>query len=331
MNTPRSLHVGISTIGREVAKTCILRNHSTPSGAVDINPQLIGKSLADLVPGAAPDAIVYGSLDEAFAAGHWDVALLCTCSTVPAIRPDLDKLIAAGIDVISTCEELSNPRVQYPAVSEQLHAAAREAGVTVVGTGVNPGFALDLLPALLTRPCVEVRHVRCARVVNTLLRRKQLQLKLGAGLELAEFAALKDEGKIGHVGLLESAALVARALGWPAQLQQTGHTLEPIVAREPVASEHVSVQPGQVLGAEETITLSPGPGKSVQLRLRMSLGEPQQYDEVRVDGVPPLVARIEGGIHGDSASAGCTAGIIAPVMKAPAGLLTVLDLPIATA
>lgn len=329
MSTLRSLHIGVSTIGREVIKACMSRNCSVPSGAVDINPEMIGKPLAEFVPGVAPDALVYGSLEEALAAGQWDVALLCTASSLPAIRADLEKLIGAGMDVVSTSEELAHPALQHPEAFEQLDAAAVEAGVTVVGTGVNPGFVLDLLPAILTRPCVEVDHVHCARIVNTMRRRKQLQLKLGAGLEVAEFEARKAEGKIGHVGLLESAALVAQALGWPVNLQQTEHTLEPVVAQEPVASEHVSVQAGQVLGAEETIKLSPEPGKSVELLLRMRLGEPEEYDEVRIDGVPPIVARLEGGIHGDSATAGCTANLIAPAMKAPPGLMTVLDLPVA--
>ena len=94
----------------------------------------------------------------------------------------------------------------------ELNAAAEAAGVTVVGTGVNPGFVLDLLPVIMTRPCVEVSSVRCARIVNAMRRRKQLQLKLGAGIDIEEFERRKSVGAIGHVGLRESAALIARGL-----------------------------------------------------------------------------------------------------------------------
>ena len=325
----KSLHIGISTIGQEVAKACLSRNTAVPGGAVDINPDIVGKPLAELVPGVPRDAVVYGSLEEALEAGNWGIAVLCTASSLPAIRGDLEKLIAAGIDVVSTAEELAYPALQHPETFEQLNAAAVEAGVTVVGTGVNPGFVLDLLPVVMTRPCVEVRRVHCARIVNTMRRRKQLQLKLGAGITVDEFAARKAEGKIGHVGLLESAALIARGLGWPLSTDSIEHTLEPVVAQEPVASDYVSLEAGQVLGAEETIKLSPTPDTSVELLLRMRLGEPEEYDECSIEGVPPLHVRVVGGIHGDSATAGCTANIIAQTIKAAPGLLTVLDLPAA--
>ncbi len=324
----KSLHIGVSTIGQEVIKACLSRNTATPAGAVDINADIAGKPLAELVPGVTEDAIVYGSLDAALEAGKWDVAVLCTASSLVAIRADLEKLIAHGIDVVSTAEELAYPELQNPQAYAELNGAASEAGVTVVGTGVNPGFVLDLLPVIMTRPCVEVTHVRCARVVNTMRRREQLQLKLGAGIEVEEFEARKAEGKIGHVGLLESAALIARGLGWPIDMDRIEHSLEPVVAEEAIASDYVSVEPGQVLGAEESIKLSPTPDTSIELHLRMRLGEPEEYDEVRIDGVPPLLVRIEGGIHGDSATAGCTANIIGQTKKAAAGLLTVLDLPV---
>jgi 2,4-diaminopentanoate dehydrogenase len=325
----RSLHIGVSTIGQEVIKACLSRNTAIPSAAVDINPDMVGKPLSDFVPGVAPDAFIYGSLDEALAAGPWDIAVLCTASSLPAIRTDLDKLIAQGLDVVSTAEELAYPALQHPDVFAELDEAAAKSGATVVGTGVNPCFVLDLLPVLLTRPCVEVNHVHCARIVNTMRRRKQLQLKLGAGIEAAEFEQRKAAGKIGHVGLLESAALVARGLGWPVAMDNIEHTLEPVIAEQPISSEYVSVSVGQVLGAEERIKLAPTSDTSIELHLRMRLGEPEEYDEVRIDGVPPLLMRIEGGIHGDAATAGCTANIMAQTLKAPPGLLTVLDLPLA--
>jgi 4-hydroxy-tetrahydrodipicolinate reductase len=156
-----------------------------------------------------------------------------------------------------------------------------------------------------------------------------LQLKVGAGLTVAEFQARAREGRIGHVGLRESAALVAKALGWPVQMDRIGHSLTPVVAEQDVWSDEVRVAAGQVCGAEESVEIRPTPETSVELLLRMSLGAPGEYDEVRIEGVPPMVVRIEGGIHGDKGTAGCTANVIAPTLKAPPGLLTVLDLSVA--
>ncbi len=325
----RSLHIGVSTIGREVIEACISRNRSVPAGAVDINPTLRGKRLSELVKGVEPDATIYGSIGEALEAGRWDVAVLCTASALSSIRRDLETLIAAGIDVVSTSEELACPELQNPVAYRELNAAAEAAGVTIVGTGVNPGFVLDLLPVVMARPCVEVQAVRCARVVDTMRRRKQLQLKLGAGIDVAEFERRKSANAIGHVGLRESAALLARGLGWGFDLKAVEHTLEPVIAEEMVSSDYVTVAAGGVLGAEETIRYCPEDGRELSLHLRMRLGEPEEYDEVVVEGVPSIQMRVVGGIHGDSATAGCTANIIAQTIKARPGMLTVLDLPTA--
>ncbi len=324
----RTLHVGLGTIGREIISACMSRDVSRPAAAVDIDPDLVGASLSEIVTGAPENAPVYESIGEAVAHNEYDVAVLSTASYIPDVIDDLNALIDAGIDVVSTTEELSYPQLQHPEVSAELNSAAREAGVSIVGTGVNPGFVLDLLPAIMTRPCVDISSISARRIVNTQRRRKQLQLKVGAGMQPEEFRKLADEGKIGHVGLLESLALVATAAGWPVDIATVKHSLEPVIAVEDVASNDVSVAAGEVCGAEESVTLSPTSETSVELFLRMRLGEPEEYDEVRIEGVPPIVMRVEGGIHGDVATAGCTANIIPATMKARAGLLTVLDLPI---
>ncbi len=325
----KSLHIGVSTIGQAVIKACLSRNTAIPAGAVDSNPTMAGQRLVDIVPGVPEDALIYGSLDEALAAAEWDVAALCTASHLPDIRTDLEKLIDSGVNVVATSEELAYPKLQSPQIYAELDAASKAAGVTVVGTGVNPGFVLDLLPAIMLRPCVEVRSIEATRIVNTLRRRKQLQLKLGAGLEVSEFEELKAHGKIGHVGLLESTGLIARALGHDFDIAKIQHTLRPVIADAEISSEYVTVHPGQVLGAEESIVYSTEDGKTIGLNLRMRLGEPEEYDEIRIDGIPPLLVRIEGGIHGDSATAGCTANIMQQTVKAVPGLLTVLDIPVA--
>lgn len=110
--------------------------------------------------------------------------------------------------MVSTCENLSYPWLKTPELATELEQAARDGGVTIVGTGVNPGFVLDALPVLLCRPCEAVHRVEAERVVNTAMRRKQLQLKTGAGLTPEEFHERVRAGQLGHVGLGESAALI---------------------------------------------------------------------------------------------------------------------------
>ena len=172
MATTKSLHIGLGTIGGEIVRACLSRGASVPAAAVDTSPAVAGKSLGEIVSGAPESAAVHDSLDAALAAGEYDVAVLATASQLCAVVPDLETLIAHGLDVVSTTEELCYPQLQYPQEAAALDAAAKEAGVRIVGTGVNPGFVLDLLPALMTRACVEVRSVQATRVVNTQRRRR---------------------------------------------------------------------------------------------------------------------------------------------------------------
>jgi 2,4-diaminopentanoate dehydrogenase len=321
----KTLHIGLGTIGREIVKATLTSGKGTPVAGVD--PAFAGKTLSDL-PQVPPGqtAPIYGTLKEAL--GHKpDIAVLSTASTVDGIADDLRALIAAGVNVVSTCEKLAYPWLEAAELAAQLDEAAKEAAVTIVGTGVNPGFVLDLFAVTLTRPCETVQSVRAVRKVNTARRRQQLQVKTGAGMTIADFEAKARAGQIGHVGLSESAALIAKGLGWPVDRDLIRETLEPIVAEGNTQSDHVKVAAGRVKGQYQTVTL-PGPaGRSIELALTMELGCAEEYDEVTVTGEPSVQARIIGGVFGDSATAGCTVNIMHQVVHARPGLLTVLDLP----
>jgi len=293
-----------------------------------VDPLFAGQTLADLPDGPPLSAPVFASLAEALALRP-DVAVLCTASTVPAVADDLFALIAAGVNVVSTCENLSYPWLKTPELADRLDAAAREAGVTIAGTGVNPGFVLDALPVLLARPCETVRSVRATRIVNTALRRKQLQLKTGAGMAVEDFRAKAAAGQLGHVGLAESGALIARGLGWHVTAEQIEETIEPVLRDGTVTTEHVTAGPDVCKGQFQRVTVRAGEGRTITLELTMELGAAEHYDEITIEGEPSIHARILGGVFGDTATAGCTANILAQTVAARPGLLTVLDLPLA--
>src|SRR5207249_2220214 len=141
------------------------------------------------------------------------ILLHATGSRLPQVMEQLLEAAELGMSVVSTCEELSFPFLKYPELAQKLERAAQRSGVTVLGTGVNPGYVLDRLVAAAGQVCGPVRHALATRVVDARTRREALQRKVGAGLSEEEFSALADKVLIGHVGLLESAALCAVGLG----------------------------------------------------------------------------------------------------------------------
>jgi hypothetical protein len=79
---------------------------------------------------------------------------------------DLEGFLAAGINVVSS----SPVFLQYPEpgdpMAAPLIAAATGAGVSLFVNGVDPGFANDALPLVISGICERIEEVRCCEVLN---------------------------------------------------------------------------------------------------------------------------------------------------------------------
>ena len=201
---------------------------------------------------------------------------------------------------------------------------AKKVKVAVLGTGVNPGFTMDALPIALTAVCERVDAIHVDRVQDAARRRLPFQQKIGAGLTLAEFQERVEAGTVRHVGLTESIAMIADAMGW--RLDRITDEILPKMADTAVSSEFLTVPAGRVRGIIQDGVGFVNGEPAITLHMEAYLGAPESYDAVRVTGSPPIYSRIEGGVHGDVATASITVNSIPAVLAAKPGLHTMRSL-----
>ena len=327
MSSIRVALFGLGPIGIAVGKLAFSRPNLELVGAVDIAPQLVGRDLGRVL-GADKDLGVAVTADAAamLAAARPEVVLHCTQSSIEKVAGQLRTIVSHGATVVSTCEELSFPWRDESAVVSELDTLAREKGLSVLGTGVNPGYAMDAVPLMLSAAAQRVDHVNVWRVQDAGLRRLPLMLKVGVGITVEEFESRR--ATIGHIGLPESLCLVADGLGWT--LDDTKRTLEPVVAGAPATFGELSVAPGAVLGVHENIRGFVDGAERIVLDLRMYAGAPDPHDAVEIKGVPDLRLRIDG-LHGDVCTAAVAVNCITAALRARPGLLTMRDVPLVSA
>jgi hypothetical protein len=319
--------VGLGPIGIEVGKALAGRDRIALLGAADPAPDKAGKRLSELLDGAFPAVTVRPSTaalyaETATSRGKTDVAVLCTGSRLHAILPQIEEAIEAGFHIVSTCEELAYPELRHAPMARQIDRLARQRGVAVLGTGVNPGLVMDRLVLAVASACVTVRTVRVRRVVDAARRRGPLRAKVGAGLSVKEFRAGVAEKKLGHVGLSESAALIALGLGLP--IHEITETIKPVVAEK----ETDGVPAGRVLGLNQVALVQAGDEIKVALDLTMAVGAADPEDRIDIDGDPPIHLVVSGGFHGDRSTIGTVVNAVPFIVSAPAGLHTVVTLPL---
>jgi hypothetical protein len=311
MSELRVCVVGLGPIGLEVARAIVSRRELRIVAAVDLSPELAGKPLAELVPGAPADVKIDSTLDAALAPGRVEAMALTTTSRFAEVVADLETAIRRRVHVASTCEEMSAPVIDSQTWA-RLDERARNADVTLLGTGVNPGFVMDRLPLQLAGACVSVSRVRVDRVVDAAKRRGPLRKKVGEGLSPDEFRAGVAQKKIGHVGLRESALLIARGLGW--KIDAYVETIDPVVGDD-----------GKCLGIRQRGAATVGGTTKIELALDMYVGAPNPHDRVQLEADPPMDVLVAGGTQGDRATVGTTVNALARMRSAPRGFLTVAD------
>ena len=318
---------GLGPIGAAVARQIVSRKGFQIVGAVDIDRAKIGLDLGDVI-GLDKKLKVRVTNDAAGAikSGKPDVAVLCTSSSLKETMPQIEGVLKKKVAIVSTTEELSYPVGKNRALAKKIDALAKKAKVAVVGTGVNPGFAMDALPITLTGICERVDSIRVDRIQDARSRRLPFQQKIGSGLNTEQFAQKVKDGSVRHVGLAESVTMIADAMGW--KLDKVTDEIHPKIADRAVESELIAVDPGYVCGIIQD-GIGYAKGKPViTLHMEAYLGAPESYDAVTVEGNPRITQKISGGLHGDIATASITVNSIPKILRVTPGLRTMADMPI---
>jgi 2,4-diaminopentanoate dehydrogenase len=323
----RVIQYGIGPIGASIVRLMRQKNSLEIVGAIDTDAKKVGRDLGEVVGASdAPWGILVSADAASVLAKPADVVVHSTSSYLTSVMDQLLTCLGAGLCIVSTCEELAYPFRKHPQLSKTLDEAAKEEGVALLGTGVNPGFVMDKLPLTLSAVSQWVDWVSAVRIVDASKRRLPLQKKIGAGMTPDEFRAQVAAGVIKHHGLPESIAMVADGLGF--SLDDISETIEPMIAEEVIKTEFLEVEPGQVAGVHQVGRGTAAGQEKIFMELKMYVGAKNPADTVVLKGDPNLTLTIPGGTHGDVATAAVVVNAIPSILAANAGLRTSRDLPL---
>ena len=323
----RVLHVGLGPIGAGIVRQVAVRQGLRIVGAVDIDPAKSGHDLGEVVGLDRKLRVrVNSDLHAALEGTSPDVVLLCTSSALKTVAPQIETILKARKAIVSTTEELAYPWYNQRRLARAIDVAAQRARVAVLGTGVNPGFVMDALPVTLTGVCERVDRITINRIQDARIRRLPFQQKIGSGLTRKQFAQRVQQRTVRHVGLTESIAMIADALGW--KLDRVSDEIQPKIAETRVSSEFLTVEAGLVCGIIQDGVGYVGGEPIIRLHMEAYLGAPESYDSTEIEGVPNLSMKISGGVHGDIATTSIAVNSIPKVLDSPPGLHTMRSLPI---
>jgi hypothetical protein len=323
----RVLVYGLGPIGSAVSRQLVARKGFSLVGAVDTDRNKVGLDVGQVIGidkklriRVTNDAV--GGITQSAP----DVVVMCTTSSLKKALPAIQTVLKLKMPLVSTTEELSYPVGRNRTLARQIDVMAKKAKVAVLGTGVNPGFAMDALPVMLSGACERIDRVRVDRVQDARIRRLPFQQKIGAGLTIAQFAAKVKDGSVRHVGLAESITMIATALNW--RLDEITDEITPKVATTAVEGELLAVDPGYVCGiVQDGIGYRKGEAV-ITLHMEAYLGAPECYDAVTIEGSPRITQRVTGGIHGDIATASIAVNAVPQMLRVAPGLRTMIDMPI---
>ena len=323
----RVVHIGLGPVGSAIARQIAARKGFQLVGGIDVDPAKADRDLGEVIGLGRPLRIkVSPEPAKVLKAARAHVAVLSTGSMLTTVMPQIEQLLKARVAIISTAEELSYPVKRNFRHWKRIDRLARRAKVPVLGTGINPGFVMDVLPLILTTPCERVDAIVVNRVIDARARRLPFQQKVGAGLTSEQFKTQVTEGSVRHVGFAQSIQMLADAMGW--RLDRVTEEVKPKFANETVASDYLAVDAGYVSGIVQDGVGYKNGRAVIRLHLEAYLGAPESYDSILIEGAPRLSFTVAGGIHGDAGTASVVVNCIPRLLAASPGLRTMRELSI---
>lgn len=325
---------GFGAMGSGMAEMLLKKDGVDIVSVCDRNEQRVGKDMFEVLEierGNREPVTITENPEEAFREKSCDVVLLATDSFTKQAFDKIKFIAERKMNVISTAEEMAYPKAQQPELAKEIDRIAKENGITVLGTGINPGFVLDLLILALSGTCETVEHIKAARVNDLSPFGKAVMIEQGVGVTKDDFEkGVKDNSIAGHVGFPESIMMITDGIGW--NLDKVDETREPIMSTVHRQSKYAEVLPGNVAGCRQC-----GFGY-VDGELKIEMEHPQQIlphlegqdtgDYIWIKGNPNINLEIKPEIPGGIGTIAMVVNSIPHVLNAHSGLKTMLDIPV---
>jgi len=275
----------------------------------------------------------------------------CVCYTATAdLRPfeavdDLCRILASGKNVVSSSVvALVHPKSFVPEYRKRLDDACRAGGSSFLTSGIDPGFANDVLPLTLSGLCERWEEIRILEIINyaTYDQPQVLFETMGFGKPLDHVPLLLTPGAVAFAwgGTVH---LLAEGLGVALEEIREVHERRPAVT--PIRIGAHTVEPGTMgaLRFEVQGIVGGRPAIVVEHVTRLDDALAPEWPRgngsyrVLVKGVPSMQCEFEfQDEHGDHAVGGVIltatrlVNAVPAVCAAPPGLLSALDLPLVT-
>ncbi len=318
------VQVGLGPIGRQLTRYILQRKGLKIVEAIDLDNSIAGKDVGEISGVNNVGVSVETNWKNSKFDSDEAVAVIATVSKLDHIIPQIKDAAIRGLHVVTTCEELTHPWKTNPRAAQEIDSICKEMGICCLATGVNPGFLMDYLPAVLSSVCRNITFVKISRIQDASSRRGPFQQKIGAGLTMEEFDMMREN--LGHVGLPESAWFVAEALRL--KPDEITETMEPIVASEHLKTDYTQIESGMVAGLKQVAGVRINGKLMIELEFVASVGQKNPVDKVIIEGDPGFRSEIPGGVNGDVATAAIVVNAIPSVLKMQPGLKTMLDVPV---
>jgi len=335
MKQIRVLQWGLGAMGSGMAKLMLDKTGLKIVAAVDGRPDFVGKDLGEVLGvGRKLDVVVTNRPEDVLKKENVDIVLIATTSWLKDQIPDLRKILNAGINCISIAEEMSDAYAQNPELAKELNELAKKNGVSILGTGVNPGYVLDLLVVALTGGNHNVERIEASRINDLSPYGPTVMNSQGVGTTPEEFkAGIADGSIVGHVGFPESINMISDALGLG--VDRIEQTREPIVSKVKRETPYIKVEPGMVAGCSHIGIGYHGNKEVIKLvhpqQIHPQLEGQETGDYINVFGKPEIHMCIKPEIAGGVATEGIAVNMIPLVVASTPGLKRMIDMPVPAA
>lgn len=264
-------------------------------GAIDVNPNVIGKDIGTIM-GKEPMNVKVTALDDAEAMLKEvkpDICVVETMSLIKDVEEALMLCAKLGINAITTCEEAFYPWNSNPTVTKALDEMAKKTGCTISGSGYQDIYWGQLITSIAgsTQKITKIKGSSSYNVEDYGI---ALAKAHGAGLTLSEFD--KQVASVDRISdeerekIIESGEYLPSYMwnvnGWLCSKlgltikSQTQVTI-PTTYKEDIYSSTLgaTVKAGDATGMSAVVTTETEEGITIESECIGKVYSPEEYDK----------------------------------------------------